>query len=517
MSDFRSLSSRTIKVSHNGEARRGKLIVPVGATSAEAFQAIRTTVATLFGTSPDSILLKYLDEEGDLCTLCEHSVADLVCLSPEGILRLTLETREPAATLQNEASESKPIDAGHRSCPLASDAVAGASASADDTDDKLRSRIRTLLLKIPVGVRGLVINVVQGMDPSALHGMVRMFMDQKAAHANQFRTHANAVGEVAQQHMKEVEEVLPQLVSMEPDTLKALVLEELQSMSTAAGTSTEGVGGPQQVNPLEAMLGGLLGGAGMQANDATPQQNPLGQIIGAALSAAGGGMGKGAGYAQGGAPEGNPWANGAGFPQMGKGAGFRKGGVPGGNPWEAMFQNSFASNAGVGAPGGQMPNPMQQMFAAMLAGKGVGKGNCSWPGGMSPQNGNTAAGNEAKCTKCSAGHPLQKELRSNAVCDICGKAGTSFRCYSGCDWDACDQCGIEASPSVAETVAAASTNAPLDPHLSASDANSSSRAAFEESVNDLVSMGLVSDPQVARELLTAHGDMSTVVSILTDG
>merc|ERR1712079_49899 len=47
------------------------------------------------------------------------------------------------------------------------------------------------------------------------------------------------------------------------------------------------------------------------------------------------------------------------------------------------------------------------------------------------------------------------------------------------------------------------------------EAAPASRATFEDGVADLMSMGLVTDPQVARELLTEHGDVSTVVAILT--
>merc|ERR1712032_1079136 len=44
---------------------------------------------------------------------------------------------------------------------------------------------------------------------------------------------------------------------------------------------------------------------------------------------------------------------------------------------------------------------------------------------------------------------------------------------------------------------------------------SADRASFQNAVDDLVSMGLVSDRQMARGLLTQHGDISTVVAILT--
>jgi len=43
------------------------------------------------------------------------------------------------------------------------------------------------------------------------------------------------------------------------------------------------------------------------------------------------------------------------------------------------------------------------------------------------------------------------------------------------------------------------------------------RMAFDDAVDDLVNMGLVSDRQMARELLTKHGDISAVVAGLTEG
>jgi len=49
-----------------------------------------------------------------------------------------------------------------------------------------------------------------------------------------------------------------------------------------------------------------------------------------------------------------------------------------------------------------------------------------------------------------------------------------------------------------------------------STAADATRAAFEESVNDLLNMGLVTDRQTARELLTRHGDISSVVAVMAD-
>jgi len=42
------------------------------------------------------------------------------------------------------------------------------------------------------------------------------------------------------------------------------------------------------------------------------------------------------------------------------------------------------------------------------------------------------------------------------------------------------------------------------------------RASFEAAVADLLDMGLVVDEATARQLLTQHGDLSTVVSMLAE-
>merc|ERR1712048_632770 len=63
---------------------------------------------------------------------------------------------------------------------------------------------------------------------------------------------------------------------------------------------------------------------------------------------------------------------------------------------------------------------------------------------------------------------------------------------------------------------ASNSTAPAPAAAPSSEEATDGRAAFEQSVNDLMEMGLVSDPQVARELLTQHGDISTVVSVLAE-
>merc|ERR1712096_385164 len=65
------------------------------------------------------------------------------------------------------------------------------------------------------------------------------------------------------------------------------------------------------------------------------------------------------------------------------------------------------------------------------------------------------------------------------------------------------------------SVPAATPSAPTAANIESNDGGAE-RAAFEESVTDLLNMGLVTDRQTARELLTQHGDISTVVAILAE-
>jgi len=412
MSGLNCLADRTLKVTHGEETRRGKLILPSEATSADAFTAIQSAVADLFETSAGGIHLKYADDEGDLCTLTEQSIADLASLAPEGTLRLTLEMRSQAAdtkrihdggiastitaSMEVEDANDVSVNVGN-----SSSTAAAAGGEPSSTDDALRPKIRELLQHIPFGSRGVVAGFVQGMDPAALQGFARMAIESKSGCGSGF---ANA-DEQMQRRLEEIEAILPQLLALEPEALKALILEELQRVDVANQTNGDQPANPcantgNAPNPLEAVMGSFLqagkgmGKAGhMQAGSQPNASNPLEQIIAAAF------VGKG----------------------MGKSGGVAPGAVPAANPLENIL----------GALG--------QVLGALGQVKGAGKGH----------------GNA--CSPCAS--PADR-----------------------------------AAPP------------PSDP----------SRTAFEESVEDLVNMGLVSDHQVARELLTRHGDISTVVSILTE-
>lgn len=80
-----------IKVDFDRDVRRISMELPEGATSSQTFQAIRTAVAQGFEIDEAALpALKYKDEEGDLCTLVEASVDDMLEFSKGGTLRLCM-------------------------------------------------------------------------------------------------------------------------------------------------------------------------------------------------------------------------------------------------------------------------------------------------------------------------------------------------------------------------------------------------------------------------------------------
>lgn len=408
MSDFSAFANRTIKVTYDGETRRGHLAITPGASPAEAFSAIEAAVGTLFEISPLPMVgyrITYPDEDGDFCTLTQHTVNDFALLAPEGIVRLTLTS---ASTSGKAGSIEVPLRPGGSSGPMEADAAAtgadqsGATSSQEDA--ALRAKLQDLVLKIPKGMRLFLFSMIQGMDPNALHSLL--------GHALAHVEHSAEQNHESQEASK----VLNTLRGMEASAVHALALEVLKSEVDSDMRS-----GTEDANPLEAMLGTLFGGkgcgkGGYPGGPAAP--NPM-DFLGPLL--AGKGCGKGGGMAEAQMP--NPMAS--FVAGLGEGTGCPQG----------------AANHG------QPPNPMETLFGLLGAGKGSGKGFGTETTGSVPPP----------------------------------------------------------TPSAASQCDAVSSNGDAD------------RAAFEESVNDLLSMGLITDRQMARELLTQHGDISSVVDLLADG
>jgi hypothetical protein len=439
MSTFASLASRTIKVTHNGDTRRGQLTVPADSTSAEAFAMIKATAAALFEISEEGLWMKYADEEGDLCTLTEQTISDLVAHATEGVLRLTLEIRSSAAANPDITH----CEAPSRDKAPSQSASAGPNVANAPSDDALRLAVRTVLQKIPAGPKMMACGLLQAMDPATVHGLVGTAMEHLAAQNPD-------AGEPAQpgtepDAMSQLLRLKLQLLSMDPDALKALLLSELQCIDEARNADSESSVG---VAPPDFM-----------------------QLIGAALS--GKGIGKGCPGVQGK----SPWEN---LGQRPAG-----GGQPP-NPIKDLLGNLVAAKgAGKGngscPAAGQAPNPMQDLLGSLFDANGAGKGNGAYPaGGPSP-------------------NPMNDMLGAFFAAKGMGKGTGSCPCPMP-----------ENPTSTPVTTPFEAASAPP-----ASDIDSSLRETFEALVEDLLSMGLVADKQMARELLTTHGDISTVVSILT--
>jgi hypothetical protein len=147
------------------------------------------------------------------------------------------------------------------------------------------------------------------------------------------------------------------------------------------------------------------------------------------------------------------------------------------SPQQSLLGALFGAKGcgkGYGTGRAPTPNPLAHLLGPLLAGKGFGKG----AGGASG---------------CDAQPPNPMQSLAPLLGAFLGGFGPT---------------GMGSFP-------AASTSSDTPCNAEPND-DAVRRPAFEESVTDLVNMGLVTDRQVARELLTQHGDISTVVAILTE-
>eukprot|EP00401_Gymnodinium_catenatum_P064880 CAMPEP_0117532596 /NCGR_PEP_ID=MMETSP0784-20121206/39449_1 /TAXON_ID=39447 /ORGANISM="" /LENGTH=358 /DNA_ID=CAMNT_0005328993 /DNA_START=18 /DNA_END=1090 /DNA_ORIENTATION=+ len=88
------VTERVLKVAFRGELQRLTVTLGHGAAAAARLAAIRTQIQRSFGL-PDAavaeLVLRYADDDGDLCTLNEHTLSDWVAVHAEGVLRLNAE------------------------------------------------------------------------------------------------------------------------------------------------------------------------------------------------------------------------------------------------------------------------------------------------------------------------------------------------------------------------------------------------------------------------------------------
>jgi len=403
MSLFDVFLDRTVKVTHEGDTRRGKLAINAGATAAEAFAAIRLSVFSLFGMSQSAaecMHVGYIDDEGDLCTLTVASIGDWALLAPEGVLRLILTKSTTASTRVDAGATCPPMELGAGLNAEPSDTAhlpSDDSMSADMDHVALREMLKSFVQKIDPNARLLARGIVQGMDPAILHNFVGFALVGKGS--------GKGFGQGV------VGELLPLLHSIDPNALHALFLDVLDDVNGNSNNAD-------------------IDGRG--ANDYQPQQSPLAGLLENLL--AGKGFGKGA---------------------VGKGFGS-------------------ACSGGLAADCPLQQNPLEGFLGTLLAakgGKGGGTQTTSVDGPPPP-------------------HPIETMLGAFLHGNVCGKGARS----------------TSAAPVPCATA----------PNSQEVGGTAASRNAFEESVSDLLAMGLVSNRQMAREMLTQHGDLSAVVAVLTD-
>jgi len=78
-----------IKLDYDGDMRRISMTMPEDSDSAQKLKGIRTAVAQVLGIEESALpALRYKDDEGDLCTLVEASLDDLMQLSKSSTMKL---------------------------------------------------------------------------------------------------------------------------------------------------------------------------------------------------------------------------------------------------------------------------------------------------------------------------------------------------------------------------------------------------------------------------------------------
>merc|ERR1712070_986539 len=102
-----ALSGHVLKVTHGHDTRRLKVCWPSCALAGEVLPSIRAAIEEGFGLrgtseGPPGFFLKYRDDEGDLCTLVEETLADFLEMALHGnSFKLILEMAEQVTKPQS--------------------------------------------------------------------------------------------------------------------------------------------------------------------------------------------------------------------------------------------------------------------------------------------------------------------------------------------------------------------------------------------------------------------------------
>jgi hypothetical protein len=100
-------SSVVLKVDFDGDTRRVSLLGVAVAPAAEILKRIRDTVANAFEIEEALLpVLKYQDDEGDLCTLVASSVTDMLQLNHGRAVRLFVARNDEAMAVKASSDET---------------------------------------------------------------------------------------------------------------------------------------------------------------------------------------------------------------------------------------------------------------------------------------------------------------------------------------------------------------------------------------------------------------------------
>jgi len=442
--------------------------------------------------------IKYSDEDGDLCTLTERTMADFASIANEGVVRLTLtkpipsvegenmdtaptengaalvkievtyngETRQGTLNIVTEASPAEAFSniqcslASLFDMPLCSMSNLQIKYSDEDGDlcTLIEPTVSDFLLRAPEGILHLTItptpasvnglennmDVTEGSLPAEApaHGNPKHAEEASCTAADdEFRAKLQCL---VQKHLPPgFQPMLLALVrDMDPISLHGLIAHALSHRDAIHEHHHAAMSDHEVWEVLRAL----------QSMDAGAMHALVLEVLGKAT-------GPTSESSTSCSPQ-QSWLE-ALFGAKGCGKGYEAGATP-------------------------TPNPLAHLLGPLLAGKGFGKG--------------AGAGAGSGCHSQSA-NPMP------AFAPLLGAFLGGTGSFPGASPNSSTQ-GMGSFPD-------ASPNSST-PDNSNSNDEAARRPAFEESVTDLLNMGLVTDRQVARSLLTEHGDISSVVAVLTE-
>jgi len=463
------MATRTFKVSLGENIVRFNLELKEGESSEATLETICAVAVQALGLSDTTsqLVLKYADDEGDLCTLTSHTLVDLLTLVPDGPLRLHASIAAvdtPPAVAANDSSQTVDEAREHQcSTDVDEEKPALPTSPAEGSAEPAPNPMATF-------VANMAVQAIPAWLPALAADLQRI---EKQAKFNRLGVEQRAKVLPLCVRLLEQLDRLPETQPLKPaleayingsDTQNFGVFlgQLLQVFSAAISDSRlpivqnimrDLVSSSTSMPELGSLLGGLFDGKGMgkgMGMPTSPQPGTAGPDLGTLLGGllAGKGSGKG-----GGTP--TPSQQGTGGPDLGAllgmfaSKGMGKGtGTPTSSPH--------------GAPTPDIGGLLGGLFASKGMGKGMGAPTPSQPGTTGPDLGALLGGLFAA-----------KGMGKGAG------AGE----------------GYDTQPPV--------TVPPVSP-------------TYEQEVEDLMDMGLVQDAEVARDLLRSHGgDLSLVVTMLT--